>query len=166
MKREGRYDHLHLKMKGLWSTESQCLACAHCLAAVGIVFSVIPNSRMERKNTHLKVDLSLHPQEDHGQTFSFKFLHLQSRDKNDSFARCFGKMIEIPAVKEKGSAYWKQEQRHERRGGLHGGMWKWPEENRRSSLCLHPWAQPPSLSSVHSQRSRANGILGREAGGS
>lgn len=165
MKREGRYDHLHLKMKELWSTESQCLARGHNLAAAGPVFSVIPNSGMGRKNTRLKVDLSLHPQEDHEQTISFKFLHLQSRDKNDSFARCFGKMTEIPALREKGSASWKQEQRDETRRGLHRGMWKWPEKNGRSSLCLHPWAQGPSQPSVHSQRSRANGVLSREARG-
>lgn len=38
MKREGRHDHLLLKMKELWSTESQCLAHSHSLAAAGIEF--------------------------------------------------------------------------------------------------------------------------------
>ena len=65
--------------------------------------------------------------------------------------------FEIPAVGGRAQrlpGFGNKSRRMGGEGGLHRGMWEWPEENRRNSLCLHRWAQGPSQPSVHSQRSR------------
>lgn len=136
-------------MKKLWSTESPVPCPRSQLSSCRTsIFSHPKQRNGEKEHPPEEWSLSLHPQEDHEQTISFKFLHLQSRDKNDSFARCFGKMTEIPALREKGSASWKQEQRDERPRECTEGCGSGQRKTGEAASASIPRLQGPSQPSV------------------